>query len=217
MQDFYDVPNFARAVWGVQRVVDLWGISPLRPEEMCLHAQLKWQNWGHRSQTMRDVQKTYDLVFVLGGRDPSRTYASWLTVAQQVAQAQTTAGISSLRVGLIGVGNRALSDAQALLCLGLPWQIENWVNQTSFAQGIAHLERTRVVLVADGGAMHMASLAQVSYMVSLFTQHVLPGYRIADCYHPYALVSESTDVNGISPQAVAKQALRALSAQSIFP
>jgi hypothetical protein len=63
------------------------------------------------------------------------------------------------------------------------------VNQLSLSECIDELARTKLLLVADGGAMHLGVAVQVPQMVSLFIKEIPPNMRIPNRYHEHAIVS----------------------------
>ena len=203
MQGFYDVPDFARAPWSAQRLMDFWSIQKNKELERLGTQKLSSQ------RLVSYENKTTDITIVLGGIDPVRTYSHWDLVLQSLGF------IQSKVVTLIGTGEVAELAGQAILNLNLNLKIRNMVNQLSLAECIDELSLTKLLLVADGGAMHLGVAVQVPQMISLFIRDIPPILRIPNRYHEHAVVSATGFIKDIDPNQIAKKIEYVLSGEII--
>jgi len=194
MQGFYDVPDFARAQWGAHRLADLWKKTEVA--DFSFHAKQKLL--FDPTANPRDIS----LTLVLGGKDPSRTYEDWAGVLKGCL-----AKNGALTVTLIGTGEQAESSARDLLQLGLGIEVSNLVNQLNLLQCLQVLARTQLLLVADGGAMHMGVAMQVPQVVSLFIKPIPPELRLPLSYVANAISSHTGAVRDIGAQQIVDKAL----------
>jgi ADP-heptose:LPS heptosyltransferase len=188
MQGFYDVPDFARAQWGAQRIADLW--NKTEAVDLTLHAKQKL--FCNSTDNLRDIP----LTLVLGGKDPSRTYSDWIGVMAGLTKNEVS------YVTLIGTGEGADSCARDILQLDLGIEISNLVNQLNLSQCLQILARTQVQLVADGGAMHMGVAVNVPKIISLFISTIPPELRLPPNYQQYAITSTTGKVSDISKEQI---------------
>jgi len=188
MQGFYDVPDFARAQWGAQRLADLW--NKTKSVDLSLHAKQKL--FFDSTAMPRDIP----LTLVLGGKDPVRTYSDWVGVMAGLAKNDVSC------VTLIGTGEDAGSCARDILQLDLGIEISNLVNQLNLSQCLQILARTQVQLVADGGAMHMGVAVNVPKIISLFIRTIPPELRLPPNYQQHAITSTTGKVSDISKEQI---------------
>ena len=203
MQGFYDVPDFARAPWGAQRLMDFWSIQNYKDLERLGTQKLSSQ------RLVSYENKITDITIVLGGVDPVRTYPHWDQVLQSLGFFQKKA------ITLIGTGEVAELNGQAILDLKLNLKIRNMVNQLSLSECIDELARTKLLVVADGGAMHLGVAVQVPQMVSLFIKEIPPNLRIPNRYHEHAIVSNTGFIKDIDPNQIAKKIEYVLAGETI--
>ncbi len=202
MQGYYDVPDFARGPWGAQRLMDFWMVSD-RSEIV----ELGTQKLARRNQ-VPIKKKSIPLTIVLGGMDPVRTYPYWHEVLSQLAKSV------QCEVTLIGIGESATLASQEIEQLNLNLSITNFVNKLSLQDCIDVLAQTQVLLVADGGAMHLAVTVHVPSMVSLFIKGIPPLLRIPEAYHENTLVSATGFVRDIDVQKIVERTFLALTNSS---
>ena len=110
-------------------------------------------------------------------------------------------------VTLIGTGEQAESGARDILQLGLGIKVSNLVNQLNLPQCLQVLARTQLLLVADGGAMHMGVAMQVPKIVSLFIKSIPPELRLPIQYQSDAITSLTGGVTDIVAQQIVDKAL----------
>ena len=193
MQGFYDVPDFARALWSAQRLMDFWLIQNTKDLERLGTQKLSTQ------KLVSFENKLTDITFVLGGIDPVRTYPHWDLVLQSIRH------FHNKTISLVGTGEVAELTAQAILNLNLNLKIENMVNQLTLSECIDELARTKLLLVADGGAMHLGVAIQVPQMISLFIKEIPPNLRIPGRYHELAIVSSTGFIKDIDARQIVQK------------
>jgi ADP-heptose:LPS heptosyltransferase len=193
MQGFYDVPDFARAPWGAQRLMDFWSIQNNQDLERLGTQKLSSQ------RLVSYENKITDITIVLGGVDPVRTYPHWDLVLQSLSYLQKKS------ITLIGTGDVAELAGQTIFKLNLNLKIRNVVNQLSLSECIDELARTKLLLVADGGAMHLGVAVQVPQMVSLFIKEIPPNLRIPNRYHEHAIVSTTGFIKDIDASDIVQK------------
>ncbi len=185
MQGFYDVPDFDRAPWGAQRLFDLYGElkHPLR-------------NWHGRQKLsaryLTPLTTKFRTTIVLGGMDPVRTFDNWPDVVKELV------GSIGHEVTLIGTGTAAAHQANQIKSLRLSKGVIDLVNQINIHELIQILSETKLLLVADGGAMHLGVALQVPQIISLFIKGIPPDLRIPDEHRSLAITSQTGFIRDIS-------------------
>ena len=197
VQGFFDVPDFARGLWAAQRFMDLWRCPTANRNE---HGRQKLSilDWGKPS-----LGQEYPLVVVLGGIDPVRTYRKWADVLVQLS------GQGVRECVLIGTGPVAKADALDIVNRSIPMTIDNRIDQLSLQQCTRLLSRTKLLLAADGGAMHLGVAAWTEKIIGLFIRGISPELRLPADYQVHAVVSPTGLINDISVDDVCQQAIAA--------
>jgi ADP-heptose:LPS heptosyltransferase len=78
-------------------------------------------------------------------------------------------------------------------------------------QCLKFLARTQLLLVADGGAMHMGVAMQVPQIISLFIKPIPPQLRLPIQYQSDAITSLTGAVKDIAAQQIVDKALALIS------
>ena len=200
MQSFYDVPDFARSKWGVQRLVDLWSFNNLIDS-----AKYGWHSKQKLSYNTKFCTHSRKRVtVVLGGMDPVRTYHKWHEVIRGLKIENNQS------ITLIGIGQEALEGSDQILLVNPTLNIASLVNQLSLDDLKDILLDTKLLLVADGGAMHMGIALDIPAIVSLFIRGIPPPLRIPDSYHEFAVTSHTGLINDIPSDQIINKANFAL-------
>jgi ADP-heptose:LPS heptosyltransferase len=118
---------------------------------------------------------------------------------------QSLPHLQNKTITLMGIGEVAELAGQAILNLNLNLKIHNMVNQLSLSQCIDELARTKLLLVADGGAMHLGVAVQVPQIVSLFIKEIPPNLRIPNRYHEMAIVSTTGFIKDIDVRHIVRK------------
>ena len=193
MQGYFDVPDFARASWSAQRLLDFWSYT--QPIDIALLGTQKLS----ADRLVAIEKKSIDITIVLGGIDPVRTYPYW----EQVLLSTNT--IKKKEISLIGMGTVAEQCAKEIVKGSSNFLIHNRVNQLSLSECIKVLANTKVLLVADGGAMHLGVAVQVPHMIALFIKEIPPSLRIPSKYHGQSIVSKTGFIRDIAVEDVCHQ------------
>ena len=202
MQGYYDVPDFDRGSWGAQRLLDLY--KETNNTSIKLHGRQKLSARYLAQSTTR-----FRVTVVLGGADPVRTFEKWHQVVCELIHSMDVA------VTLVGTGQSAQSQADQIKASVSPPAVIDLVNQIDLQRLISVLAETKLLLVADGGAMHMGVALNVPQMVSLFIKGIPPFLRIPEEYRPLAITSATGLINDIAVQEVVKRVEIAVSAVGV--
>lgn len=196
IQGDYDVPNFARSRFATQRLCDLfsWSLTDL---EFSWHAQQKLSLPSPSLDNGGGGPSSYPLTITLGGMDPSRIYFQWPEVISELQQR----GFD--RCLLIGSGVQAQQTSDAIMsALGHIMVIESVVNKVTLQECQSLIARTKLLITADGGLMHLGVATGCPRIISLFTKSILPTYRLSNEYLSDALQSSSDAINDIEPRRI---------------
>ena len=137
---------------------------------------------------------THELALALGGVDPVRTYHRWPELLVLLS------GLGFTSCSLIGKGEVALKSAKDIEDLNQDWmRIDNQINRTTLIECAQILARTKLLITADGGMMHLAISSGTGHIISLFTQGIDPEYRLPKDLIGQALQSVDQDLNRITP------------------
>ena len=207
IQGFYDVPDFSRMRWSTQRLIDCFGwkrgVGMLSGEPgFEAHARQKLWLPQHKLQPPLEPAHALELVLVLGGVDPVRTYHRWPELLILLSEL----GYSTcLLIGKGDVAHQSAKDIEAQMH-GL-LDVNNQINRTSIMECAQILSRTSLLITADGGMMHLAISSGTRHIISLFTQGIAPEYRLPQDLIGQALQSVGQDLNLITPQEIAQKIL----------
>ena len=205
MQGYYDVPDFDRGPWGVQRLADLYGDSHANPHHW--HGRQKLA-----ARHLVDDKLKWRATIVLGGMDPVRTFEKWHQVVGELVSSM------ALEVTLIGTGKAAQSQSDLIQSMGFGSAVTDLVNQIELQELIRVIAETKLLLVADGGAMHMGVALNVPQMIALFIKGIPPFLRIPEEYRTFSITSQTGLINDIPTQDVLHKVELALTALTVaFP
>jgi heptosyltransferase-2 len=192
VQGYYDVPDFARAAFGAQRMSDLWSRGQDRlASNLSAHAKQKIfyvPSALHRHQ--------FNVTIVLGGMNDVRTYNRWSEVFMHAQLPETT------QITLVGTGPVAQLHAIELTTRFSELLLHDRVNQTGMNEVKSILTKTDLLVCADGGLMHMGAACDVPSIVALFIRDIPPEYRLPKQYHGGAITSDTLRVQDIPPEAI---------------
>lgn len=189
MQGYYDVPDFDRAPWGAQRLSDLYGDSDASATKW--HGQQKLA-----TRHLVDVKQKWRVTIVLGGMDPVRTFEKWHQVVSELVSSM------GLELTLVGTGKAAQSQSNLIQAMGFGSAVNNLVDQIDLQKLIRVISESKLLLVADGGAMHMGVALEVPQMVTLFIKGIPPFLRIPEAYRALSITSQTGLINDISTKDV---------------
>ncbi len=200
MHGFYTGPDFHRARFATQRLLDLLD-QELPPSEFALHEAQKLCPLPTLSEARSAGRK---VAIALGGVNAPRTYRHWPTLASALKT-----HLGNLDVTLVGSAN-AEAWAQAFIdkCEGM-FPISNRVNQTSLTECRALIQEQELFLAADGGLMHLGATTSTQ-MVSLFDGEISPLWQLSMPHLQFALQSATADVNDVPMAAVIAMVHKAL-------
>lgn len=189
MQGYYDVPDFDRGPWGAQRLLDFYQ----DPDQ----TSLKWH--GRQKLSGRYLAQSTSrlrITVVLGGMDPVRTFEKWNEIVRELIHSM------NLEITLVGTGPSAQSQADEIKALVPSSSVIDLVNQIDLQDLINVLAETKLLVVADGGAMHMGVAVNVPQIVALFIKGIPPFLRIPEEYRPLAITSSTGLINDIAVHEV---------------
>lgn len=191
IQGFYDVPDFARSQWCAQRLIDVFGWH----DEQINIAQHAYPKLGSIKSTSEfEIWPNIEVMIAIGGMDPSRTYHQWGQVIHELSH------LGVKECVLIGKGSIAEEEAKSIQTeLSSHIVIKNLINQTSLNDCAKILEKTRTLLTADGGMMHLGVASGAQEIIALFTQGIKPCYRLPLIHIEGAVQGKSGELNDISP------------------
>jgi ADP-heptose:LPS heptosyltransferase len=199
MHGFYTGPEFHRAQFATQRLLDAFGAT-VSNSSYEFHAQQKLRPLKHRKSEPRSALK---IAFALGGVDSFRVFKYWLDLALVLSENYT------LDITLLGSTN-AFSDASDFV---KKWNakttVVNLVGKTSISECRNCIAEQDLFITCDGGLMHLAVTTPVR-MVSMFNNKVFPEWRLPANQQQACVASETENVSDIS----LKKILRAI--QSIL-
>jgi heptosyltransferase-2 len=190
MQGYYDVPDFARAPFGAQRLADLWGVTPAN---LAFHGK---QKLAHTQRASKVATSDQQLTLVLGGMDIVRTYLRWDEVIEKISLS------GNWTINLVGTGDTALAQSHAIMARTHHVPLNNYVNQTSITDIKSILLRTDLLVCADGGLMHMGVAYDVPKIVGLFIKGIPGVYRLPHIHEVHSITSSTGLIADIAVEAL---------------
>ena len=188
IQGFYDVPDFARAQFGVERIRDLWSIKHQIAD---YHAK---QKINLEPITVR--KDRLRLAFALGGMDKVRTYTKWGEVFGKLQLPATT------QITLLGTGEGAASQSIDISTKFSKLNIINKVNKTNLDDVKKILSIQDLLICPDGGLMHLGVACNTTKIVALFINTIPPLYRLPNHYIDASITSNTELVDDIEPTII---------------
>lgn len=201
MHGFYTGPDFHRANFATQRIIDLLGYEASE-QEFALHQAQKLAPLAGPSAERRAITK---IAFALGGVNPLRTYHHWARLAKALLNERT----EKIEITLLGSSN-AVEAAQVFMdeCADTV-QAFNQVNKTSLAECRELIHQQDLFIAADGGLMHLGATT-TTRLVSLFNSEISPLWQLSGAHLQSAIQSSTRDVSDIPVCAVVKASSKAL-------
>jgi ADP-heptose:LPS heptosyltransferase len=186
MHGFYTGPEFHRARFATQRLIDAFGVS-ISDSNFELHAQQKLHPLERRQSEPRLNLK---VALALGGVDHFRVFKYWFELAHILSENY------KIEVTLLGSSN-ASSDASKFARLwNTKTTIVNLVGKTSIIECRNSIAEQDLLVTCDGGLMHLAVTTPVR-MVALFNNKVSPAWRLPTNRQHASIRSETQDVSDI--------------------
>lgn len=200
MHGFYTGPDFHRAKFATQRVIDLLGYEATE-QEFALHQEQKLAPLAGPSVESRAFTK---IAFALGGVNPLRTYHHWVPLAKALLHER-----EKIEITLLGSSN-AVEAAQVFMDeFADTVPVFNQVNKTSLAECRELIHQQDLFIAADGGLMHLGATT-TTRLVSLFNAEISPFWQLSGAHLQSALRSSTPDVSDIPVCAIVKAASKAL-------
>lgn len=194
MHGFYTGPEFHRARFATQRLVDALNLS-IDPADFETHARQKLAPLPAKSKSNRRLK----LGIAMGGVDPLRTYSRWREVLQPLMDRP------GIELTLLGSDNGLiLADT---LAKKWPASTYNRVGRTTLQECRALINDQDVFVSCDGGLMHLA-VTTSTRLVSLFQSTIQAQWRLPDAFLPDALQSSTADVNAIEPERIIQKVMQ---------
>jgi ADP-heptose:LPS heptosyltransferase len=201
MHGFYTGPDFHRAKFATQRIIDLLGYEASE-QNFFLHQDQKLVPLAEPPAARRTIKK---IAFALGGVHPSRTYQHWGQLAKALVNDQT----DKIEFTLLGSGN-AVDAAQVFMNeFSETLQAFNQVNKTSLAECRELIHQQDLFIAVDGGLMHLGATT-ATRLVSLFNSEISPLWQLSGAHLQSAIQSATRDVNDIPVNAIVKAARNSL-------
>lgn len=190
MQGFYTGPEFHRAKFATQRLLEALAMTA-DTQQFNFHSRQKLSTLPSAGRA-NDVRRL-KLAIAVGGVDPRREYLRWHDVVRLL--------VRQFDVSLTLLGSENGSQAGKDIESAWPGKISNQVGRTSLAQCRNLINEQDVFISCDGGLMHLA-LTTSAHLVSLFQSSVSPRWRLPDDLLGGAIQSATIDVNAISPESI---------------
>ena len=200
MHGFYTGPDFHRARFATQRLLDLMGLE-LPPSEFPLHEAQKLRPLPNSPAVRASGRK---IAIALGGVNAPRIYRHWPTLATALKNR-----LGALDITLLGSANAETCARAFVDECGTMFPISNRVNQTSLTECRALIQEQELFLAADGGLMHLGATTSTP-MVSLFDGEINPLWQLSVPQLDFAIQSETANVNDVPMAAVISLVCKAL-------
>jgi ADP-heptose:LPS heptosyltransferase len=204
MHGFYTGPDFHRARFATQRLLDFLGHT-VGPDEFDRHEAQKLRPLEGAAHARRSPLK---MALAMGGVNAPRTYRHWPQLAKTLAEQ-----LGPVEVTLLGSANGTVwAEAFEADCAGM-FPVNNQVNRTSLTECRALIHEQDLFIAADGGLMHLGTTT-CTPLVSLFNGEISPLWQLSQPHLQFALQSETVDVNDVPMPAIVHQVHQALAAGS---
>jgi ADP-heptose:LPS heptosyltransferase len=190
-------PEFHRARFATQRLVDLFG---LQTDETSFSFHAKQKIRYETNEHATSLLKPCTVALALGGVDAYRTYEQWVEVVNLLVQDGWK--------NFLLLGSPNGRPAAEAICASGPKSSNmlNMVGQTNLRQCHFLLSQSKFAIAADGGLMHLAVAANTP-VVSLFQSTVHPQWRLPSEWIGAAIQSTTSRVNDI-PAYLVQQRVR---------
>ncbi len=205
IQGYYDVPDFCRGMWGAQRLMDLLEI----PHDSKMLARHSIQKLSISTVPIDAPMQRHELAVVMGGIDRGRTYNYWPEVLRKLS----SDGVH--RCLLLGTGEIARNCAEKIMHdPNITMKFTNAVDVWSVQESLQAMKESKLLLAADGGAMHLAVCAGTEVIISLFTKGISPSWRLPEQHVCNAIISSTGDVSDINFERICGDVLSVFNRQN---
>lgn len=194
LHGWYGGPDFHRARFATRRLADLLGLTPAAAD-FARHSAQKLLLPADLADPV-DGAAHDRIALALGGVWPARTYHRWAELVSLMSMR------GQRRFVLVGGANgRELADA-LIARFGAELDLQDGVGRASLREAQALFARAAVVVVADGGLMHLA-LTTSTPVVALFNSAIRPEWRLPTVLNGIALQSAGAAVDDIAAESIA--------------
>ena len=176
-------PEINRALFSTKRLAELTK-QKLSAKDQDLHAQ---QKLTFTTDTKKTPSPSKSVALAIGGVDKDRTFTNWDALIKELEN------IGIQDVILLGSTN-GLTEANAIKSVSL--KIHNFVGKTSLIECQNLMQKTTLIIAADGGLMHLATTTETP-VIGLFNNTINPIWRLPKHLLKYAVQSQSRSVEDI--------------------
>jgi len=187
--------DYQRGLLATRRFAELLGLA-LSPADETRHARQKLEIGGG-AVAAPDGR----LALALGGVRPERSYRAWPTVARLLRKTGIT------RFTLLGSDNGSEAARAVVAALDDEADVLDLVARTDIAGTQRAMAAACAIVCVDGGLLHLACTTRTPTL-AVFDASILPAWRLPTDFDGATLVSPTSDVNAIAPEAVTEAALR---------
>ena len=142
------------------------------------------------------------IVIAIGGIDPTRTYNKWDELIRKILKSHPT-----FKIVLVGNEN-GLEESKRINNAFNNGRIVNLVGKNSIFETFDVLKKSKIIVCADGGLMHMAQAVNLP-AIALFSDDIHPLMRFSESYKATAIHAKK-NVSDISSSLIADELVRAI-------
>jgi len=198
----YRGPMFNRSLFNYLRINELLG-NPFSPDDIIKtsHSRITLRENDYIETKAIDFDSKV-LSIAIGGEHSTRTYKNWSAVINGILSKNI-----NVKVLLLGSTNAVL-DCNNIYknCASFKNRIIDCVDKLSIRQAAAAIEKSNVLLCADGGLMHIANAVNTP-TISLFAKYKPEWRYTIEKYIPFYV---DKDVNSIDAKKIVLKTLKFL-------
>ncbi len=186
-------PEINRSLYSTQKIAEILG-EKLNTEELEFHSCQKL-SFNQSLNELKQIPNS--VVIALGGADTTRKYEHWYSVVLGLKQM----GIENV----ILVGNDSgLPYVDAIISLQEEkFKVHNYVAKTTLKECQQLMQRSSLIIAADGGLMHLA-ITSTKPVISLFNNAINPIWRLPNKLLALSVQSSTRDISDITSNQVIK-------------
>lgn len=179
----FNGPEINRGLFSTKRLAELTN-QILSETEEDLHAQ---QKLVFLNNEITQESRLKSVALAIGGVDRNRTFTNWNALIIELEK------IGIRDVILLGNSNGSI---EANTINNPSVKIQNFVSKTSLIECRNLMQKTKLIIAADGGLMHLAATTTTP-VIGIFNSEIDPIWRLPKHLVKYAVQSQSRSVEDV--------------------
>ncbi len=192
---YYNVDDFNRLYFSFFRVNQLLS-HPYNEQEIKSMAKPLLTITSADEQVVENYHLPNNFITIaIGGASKERTYHAWGDLVDTLI-------VNKITDNIVLVGSQDAKNSANLIYNKNPDRVVNLVGKCSFKQSAQVINKSKLLVCADGGLLHAANAVKTP-IIGLF-YYIDPAVRLIDVNKSYGLI-DKTNINNINNNRIVKK------------